>query len=126
MQRAKHCAQSSHLCQSNKNVNETRRYEGPGAWRNRRLSVSFFFAHSSPRALATLVIDMAQTLTRRTKLLLEVRRNERSRRRVETLRRLRDEALPDLLREHLAELHAPLVKRIDAPDPALDRDPMFI
>ena len=36
-------AQSGHRCQSSKNVNETRRYEGPDARRNRRLRLRLFF-----------------------------------------------------------------------------------
>jgi hypothetical protein len=69
---------------------------------------------------------MIQTLTRRTELLLHISRDERRRRRVEALRRLRDEALPDLLRQHFAELHAPLIKGVDAPDPALDGDAVLV
>ena len=52
MQRCKLVTQSGHLCQSDKNVNERRRYEGPDAWRNRRSGRrGFFSAHSSLEGL---------------------------------------------------------------------------
>ncbi len=39
---------------------------------------------------------------------------------------LRDEVLQDVLRENLAELHAPLVERVNVPDHALREDLVLV